>query len=271
LNQILRRHAVQVGGIDGPPLVFANGFGCDQNVWRAVAPAFEASHRVVRFDYAGAGGADATAWNRERHGSLHGYARDLLDVLEALNLPPATVVGHSAGATIAALAANAAPARIARLALVAPSPCYIDDPPDYLGGFSRADIDGLLDLMDRNYLGWAATMAPVITKNQDQPQVAAELERNFCSTDPVIARCFAEATFLGDHRADLARVAQPALVLQCRDDAIAPTTVGDWLARRMPRATLHPLAATGHCPHMSHPAETVAAIRDWLATAAAGT
>lgn len=265
MSAILQRHAVQATGSDGPPLVFANGFGCDQNVWRAVAPAFASTYRVVRFDYAGAGAADVAAWNPGRHGSLHGYARDLLDVLEALDLPPATVVGHSAGATIAALAANVAPARIARLVLVAPSPCYVDDPPDYLGGFSRADIDGLLDLMDRNYLGWAATLAPVITKNPDQPEVAAELERSFCSTDPVIARCFAEATFLADHRADLARVAEPALVLQCRDDAIAPASVGDWLARRMPRATLRAMAATGHCPHMSHPGETVAAIQDWLA------
>lgn len=264
MSHILERHAVRITGTDGPVLLFANGFGCDQNVWRDVAPAFEAGHRVVRFDYAGAGAAELGAWNARRHASLHGYAQDLLDVAAALELSDATVIGHSAGATIAALAATAEPSRFARVVLVAPSPCFIDDPPGYVGGFSRADIEGLLDLMDRNYIGWARTLAPLVANNPDQPAVAGELERSFCSTDPVIARSFAQATFLSDHRDDLRRLAQPTLVMQCSDDAIAPPSVGEWLARELPRAHLHRLAATGHCPHMSHPRETVDAIRAWL-------
>lgn len=270
MNETLRRHAVQITGKGTRTLLFANGFGCDQNVWRHVAPAFESDHRVVRFDYAGSGGADPAAYDAERHAQLAGYAQDVLDVARALGLRDATFVGHSAGAMIGVLAALAAPGVFDELVLVGPSPRYIDDPPAYIGGFSREDIDGLLALMDRNYIGWAQALAPTIMKNDDRPELGDELERSFCSTDPQVARRFATATFLADNRADVERLALPTLVMQCAEDAIAPDAVGDWMVRHLRHGTLRRLRATGHCPHMSHPAETIAVIRDWLDARRAG-
>lgn len=264
MNDILRRHAVQITGRGPRTLLFANGFGCDQNVWRHVAPAFEADHRVVRFDYAGSGGADPAAYDAERHARLEGYAQDVLDVAGALGLREATFVGHSVGAVIGVLAALSAPGVFDELVLVGPSPRYIDDPPDYVGGFSREDIDGLLELMDRNYIGWAQALAPTIMKNPERPELGEELERSFCSTDPQVARRFAIATFLADNRADIARLDLPTLILQCAEDAIAPAAVGDWMARHLRQGSLRQLRATGHCPHMSHPAETIAVVRTWF-------
>jgi sigma-B regulation protein RsbQ len=246
-------------------MLFAHGFGCDQNMWRFVAPAFEDGYQVVRFDYVGSGRSDIAAYDPDRYASLDGYADDVLDVVHSLELRNVIFVGHSVSAMVGVLAANREPERFARLVLVGPSPRYVNDAPDYAGGFERADIEGLLETMDRNYLGWASFLAPAIVKNPERPELAAELEASFCSTDPAIARRFAEATFYADNRADLAKVRVPSLVLQCSDDMIAPLTVGEFVAREIPDATLHLLAATGHCPHMSHPDETVGAIQSFLA------
>jgi sigma-B regulation protein RsbQ len=239
-------------------------------MWRFVAPAFEDAWQVVRFDHAGAGAAGTDAYDPVRHATLQGYSDDVLELLEALDLRGAVLVGHSVGATIAMLAAAAAPARVDALVLVAPSPCYLDDPPDYHGGFSRADLDGLLDLMCQNYVAWADALAPTVigSAHAEAPGAAPERERelheSFCAMDADVAVAFARATFLEDHRATVARVPVPSLILQCRDDAIAPPTVGAWMAAHMPRATLHQLAATGHCPHMTHPDETIAAMQAYL-------
>ncbi len=245
-------------------MLFAHGFGCDQNMWRFVAPAFEDDYRVVLFDYVGSGKSDLRAYDERRYSTLDGYARDVLDVCEALDLRDITFVGHSVSAMVGVLAANAAPERFARLIMIGPSPRYINDAPAYVGGFERADIEGLLETMDKNYIGWANFLAPAIMKNPDRPELGEELTESFCSTDPVIARNFAEATFFADNRADLAAVRVPSLIMQCSDDMIAPLAVGDYLHRELPGSTLRVLAATGHCPQMSAPEETIAVIRDYL-------
>ncbi len=264
----LQRNNVAVSGVpDGPALVFAHGFGCDQNMWRFVAPAFEATHRVVLFDHVGAGRSALTAFDRDRYATLGGYADDVVEVLQALDVTDATFVGHSVSSMIGVLAAARAPGMIGRLVLIGPSPRYIDDD-GYTGGFTQADIDGLLDSLDSNYLGWSGAMAPVIMGNADRPALGAELTNSFCRTDPEIARHFARVTFTSDNRGDLATVSVPTLVLQCSDDVIAPDVVGSYVHEHIPGSTLVRLAATGHCPNLSAPDETTAAIAAFLTPAA---
>ncbi len=262
---ILQRHAVRVSGVpDGQPMVFAHGFGCDQTLWRFVAPAFTGTHRVVSFDYVGAGRSDRSAYDPARYASLDGFAADILDVCHALELEDVVLVGHSVSASIAMLAAIAEPGLFSELVLVTPSPRYLDDLPDYRGGFARADIDGLLGMMDVNATGWAAFLAPVVMGNPDQPGLAADLEATFCSIDPVMARQFAEVTFLSDNRKDLHRVSTPSLTIQVSNDVVAPVAVGAYLHSNLPDNTLRTIEGTGHCPHVSHPAETIRLIREYL-------
>jgi sigma-B regulation protein RsbQ len=258
------RNNVQVSGRpDGRPMVFAHGFGCDQNVWRFLMQAFADEYATVVFDHVGAGGSDLSAFDPVKYGSLRGYAADVVEIFEELDLRDAVLVGHSVGATIAALTAIEATDRITGVVLVAPSPRFLDDV-GYVGGFAAEDIDGLLDSLDRNYLGWSGQMAPVIMGNADRPHLGAELTNSFCRTDPDIAAHFARVAFTSDHRSDLPHVATRSLVLQCADDPIAPDAVGEYVAAAMPAAELVRLTATGHCPHMSAPAETAAAIGRFL-------
>ena len=264
---VLRRNNVSVSGPEGaPPMVFAHGFGCDQQMWRHVAPVFEPDHRVVLFDHVGAGGSDLTAYDPARYSSLEGYAQDLVEILDALALGPAVVVGHSVSSVIALLAAADRPELVDRLVLVGPSPRYIDDE-GYRGGFSQEEIDELLATMDDNYLGWSQHIAPVIMGTPDRPALGEELTSSFCRTDPVIARRFARATFLSDNRADLARVTTPALVVQCRNDVIAPVEVGEYVHQHLAGSELVVLEANGHCPNLSAPDLLVAAMQDYLTPA----
>lgn len=269
-HDVLSRNNVRVFGAGTQPMMFAHGFGCDQNMWRFVTPAFEDDYRIVLFDYVGSGRSDLGAYDPERYGRLDGYADDILDICHALELEDVILVGHSVSSMIAVLAANREPARFDRLILVGPSPRYVNDPPEYVGGFERADIEGLLEMMDRNYIGWASSLAPAIMKSPDRPELGEELTASFCSTDPVIARRFAEATFFADNRADLPRVTVPSLILQCSEDMIAPGEVGEFVHRQIPGSTFRAMKATGHCPHMSHPEETIQAIREYLDPAHAG-
>ena len=258
---VLRRNNVTVAGRpDGRPMVFAHGFGCDQEMWRFVAPRFEDSYRVVLFDFVGAGGSDLAAYDPERYGTLDGYAQDVIEICRALELADAVFVGHSVSAMIGVIAAARAPEHFGKLVLVGPSPRYIDDD-GYRGGFSDADIEDLLASLDSNFLGWSSVMAPVIMANPDRPQLGAELTESFCRTDPEIAARFARVTFTSDNRADLASVKVPTLVLQCSDDVIAPYEVGEYVHRAIPGSTFVQLAATGHCPNLSAPEETAEAIR----------
>lgn len=244
-------------------MVFAHGFGCDQRMWRLVAPAFERTHRVVLFDHVGAGRSEAAAYDRRKYATLGGYAADVLEICHALALSDVIFVGHSVSAMIGVLAANREPGRFKALVLVGPSPRYIDDA-GYVGGFSRADIEGLLDSLDSNYLGWSQSMAPAIMGNPDRPELGQELTNSFCQTDPEIASHFARVTFFSDNRQDLGAVRIPALVLQCSEDVIAPPAVGEYVHRHMPGSQLVVMKATGHCPNLSAPEETVAAIRTFL-------
>ena len=244
-------------------MVFAHGFGCDQHMWRFVAPAFEETHKVVLFDHVGAGRSDLSAYDPDRYASLDGYAGDVLEILHDLELRDVVFVGHSVSAMIGVLAANREPELFDRLVLVGPSPRYIDDD-DYTGGFTRADIKEMLDSLDSNYLGWSSVMAPVIVGNPDRPELGTELVNSFCRTDPDIAQRFARVTFLSDNRADLPRVRVPTLILQCADDVIAPDVVGDYVHRHLPGSRLLSMRATGHCPNLSAPEETISAIRTFV-------
>ena len=232
-------------------------------MWRFVAPAFEHAHRVVLFDHVGAGQSDASAYDRKKYATLDGYATDVLEICRDLQLSDVIFVGHSVSAIIGVLAANRQPDRFRALVLVGPSPRYIDDA-DYVGGFSRSDIEGLLNSLDSNYLGWSSSMAPVIMGNPDRPALGEELTNSFCRTDPDIASHFARVTFFSDNRQDLDAVRTPTLILQCADDVIAPHAVGEYVSRHIPGSQLVMMKATGHCPNLSAPAETVGAIRGFI-------
>ncbi|MFF8287611.1 alpha/beta fold hydrolase [Streptomyces sp. NPDC016309] len=261
---IRRRNNVSViGREDGPVLLLAHGFGCDQNLWRLVAPVLAEDHRVVLFDYVGAGESDPSAWSAERYSTLDGYAEDVLDVCRELDLRDAVFVGHSVSAMAGVMAAEREPGRFGKLVLLTPSPRYIDDE-GYRGGFSRDDIDELLESLDANYLGWSGVMAPVIMGNPDRPELGEELTNSFCRTDPAIARVFARTTFLSDSRDDLARVSLPTLVVECASDVIAPREVGAYVHAAIPGSRLVTLDATGHCPQLSAPGATAEAIIAFL-------
>jgi sigma-B regulation protein RsbQ len=260
---VLQRNNVRVLGHGEQAMIFAHGYGCDQAMWRFVAPAFEKSHKLILFDHVGAGGSDLSAYNRYKYGTLKGYADDVRELCHALGVKNTVFVGHSVSAMIGVLAAIAEPDLFERLVLVGPSPCYINDG-DYVGGFSRGDIEGLLDSLDSNYLGWSSTMAPAIMGNRDRPELAEELTNSFCRTDPDIAKHFARVTFLSDNRADLPRVRTRSLVLQCSEDVIAPEVVGRYVHKHLLDSELMILRATGHCPNLSDPEETVAAMKLFL-------
>ncbi|MEO8694180.1 MAG: alpha/beta hydrolase [Acidimicrobiales bacterium] len=257
---IVERNNVKISGRrDGQPLMFAHGFGCDQHMWRFVAPKFEHRFRVVLFDHVGSGDSDASAFDPARYATLDGYARDVLDICHELELEDVVFVGHSVSSMIGVLAAIAEPGRFAKLVLVGPSPRYIDDG-SYIGGFSEQDITELLGSLESNYLGWSSAMAPVIMGNPDRPGLGDELTASFCRSDPAIAHHFATVTFMSDNRPDLARVQTPTLVVQCTNDAIAPVSVGEYVRDAIADSSLVMLRATGHCPNLSAPEETAAAI-----------
>jgi len=262
---VLARNNVKVSGTGPRTLLFAHGFGCDQSVWRFMTPAFRERYRVVVFDHVGAGKSDLSAYSYEKYGSLRGYAADIIEICRSLQLSRTVFVGHSVGCMMGVLASIHEPALFESLVLVAPSPCYVNDS-SYIGGFSRHDIEQLLDALDDNYLGWSSQMAPVIMGNAERPELGDELTNSFCRTDPAIARHFARVSFTSDTRHELPRVGMPTLVLQCKSDPIAPVSAGQYTRDALPQGTLVQLEATGHCPHMSAPAETVSAIHRFLQT-----
>ncbi|MET0981052.1 MAG: alpha/beta hydrolase [Telluria sp.] len=266
---VRRRNNVTISGNGPVTLVFAHGFGCDQVVWRFMLPAFEARYRIVTFDLTGSGNSTLDAYCRTRHGSLHGYADDLVEILDEVADGPVVYIGHSVSAMIGMLASIKAPRHFRAHVMIAPSPCYINDGGDgddghYRGGFSRGDIDELLETMDANYLGWSTSMAPVIMGAPNIPHLGIELSNKFCRNDPEIARHFARVTFLSDHRADLAHMVVPTLILQCSDDLIAPIEVGTYLQRQLRGSRLEVIANVGHCPHMSNPKECARLTQDFL-------
>ncbi len=260
-----QRNNVHVSGVGSQPMLFAHGFGCDQNMWRHVAPAFEQQYKVVMFDHVGHGRSEVSAFDREKYATLDGYATDVLEICHELNLQRVIFVGHSVSAMIGILAAAREPERFEKLILIGPSPRYVNDE-SYHGGFKKEDIEGLLDFLDSNHLGWSSTMAPVIVGNPDRPELGQELTNSFCRTDPEIAKHFARVTFLSDNREDLSRVSIPSLVLQCSQDVIAPQSVGEFVHQNLRNSKLILMKATGHCPNLSAPEETVAEMKAFLAT-----
>ena len=258
-----RNNIVLSGPPGAQPMMFAHGFGCDQNMWRHVAPEFADEYRIVLFDHVGAGKSDLGAYDRRKYSTLQGYADDILEICRDLELRDVIFVGHSVSAMMGVLAAATEPDRFAKLILVGPSPRYIDDG-DYTGGFTPEDIEGLLEQLDSNYLGWAESLAPAIMGRPDQPALGEELTESFCRTDPEIVKHFARVTFLSDNRADLERVTTPTLVLQCSDDVIAPDAVGHYVHEHLRNGTFVQMEATGHCPNLSAPDETIAAIKSFL-------
>ena len=260
-----QRNNVHVSGAGSQPMLFAHGFGCDQNMWRHVAPAFEQQYKVVMFDHVGHGRSEVSAFDREKYATLDGYATDVLEICHELNLQRVIFVGHSVSAMIGILAAAREPERFEKLILIGPSPRYVNDEA-YHGGFKKEDIEGLLDFLDSNHLGWSSQMAPVIVGNPDRPELGQELTNSFCRTDPEIAKHFARVTFLSDNREDLSRVSIPSLVLQCSQDVIAPQSVGEYVHQNLRNSKLVLMKATGHCPNLSAPEETVAEMKAFLAT-----
>lgn len=258
-----RFHVNVSGAPTGTPMVFAHGFGCDQNMWRLVAPAFEHDHRVALFDHIGCGRSDASSFDAAEYRDLERYAADIISILIDLGAGPAVFVGHSVSAIMGVIASIARPDLFAALVLVGPSPKYVNDD-GYFGGFDRDDIDGLLGSLENNYLGWSRAMAPVIMAHADRPELSDELAESFCRVDPTIARQFARVTFLSDNRAELGQVTVPTLVVQCRDDAIAPVPVGEFVNSEIPDSEFAMIETSGHCPHLSDPDQTIAAIRSFI-------
>jgi sigma-B regulation protein RsbQ len=260
---VLQRHNVHLAGSGPKAMVFAHGFGCDQNMWRWVAPAFADRYRIVLFDHVGAGGSDLSAYDPRKYAALEGYADDVVALCRDLGVHDGVFIGHSVSAMIGVLAANRAPELFGKLVLVGPSPRYIDDE-GYVGGFSEAQIHELLEFLDSNHMGWSQAMAPLIMGNPERPELGQELTNSFCRTDPEIAKRFARATFLSDNRADLAKVRIPTLIIQCTNDVIAPECVGEYVHRSVPCSKLALIDASGHCPNLSAPDETIAAIEAFL-------
>ena len=263
-QDILLRNHVTIRGQGERTMIFAPGFGCDQTVWNNVCELFENDYTLVLFDYVGMGKTDITAFDPNKYDKLFGYVQDLLDVCDALELNDAIFVGHSVSGMIGLLGSLRKPEYFSELIMIGPSPCYLNDPPEYYGGFEEEDLTGLIEMMEKNYIGWANMFAATVSNNPARPDVAEDLENRFCSTDPVIARTFAEACFFADNRMDVPKVTVPSLIMQCDEDIIAPAAVGEYLDQHLPHSTLVYMDATGHCPHMSHPDETAQCIREYL-------
>jgi sigma-B regulation protein RsbQ len=260
---VIARNNVHVRGWGKPTMLFAHGFGCDQNMWRFVEPAFEGEFRTVMFDHVGAGGSDLKAYDKTKYSRLAGYADDVIEIGRELDLKGAVFVGHSVSCMIGLLAAQKSPGMFGKLVLIGPSARYIDDG-DYVGGFSEKQIEELLQFLEANHMGWSAQMAPAIMGNPDRPELGAELTNSFCRTDPEIAKAFARVTFKSDNREDLAKVDIPTLILQCTDDIIASKEVGEFVHRSIPNSQIIILEATGHCPNLSAPDEVIAAMRTFV-------
>ncbi|EHQ26071.1 alpha/beta fold hydrolase [Mucilaginibacter paludis] len=260
---VIKRNNIRIFGEGSQPLIFAHGFGCDQNVWRHLVNSFQSQYKIILFDYVGAGKSDLSAYDSKKYASLDGYAQDVIDICEVLDLKDVVFVGHSVSCMVGVRAAILNPSYFSKLVFVTPSPCYINDG-EYIGGLEETDLLDLLAVMDNNYLGWSGMIAPMVMANAERPELAEELNDNFCATDPGIAKEFARVTFLSDSREDLQKLTIPSFTLQCSDDILAPVTVGYYIQQNVLDNSLAILNATGHCPHLSAPEETISVIRSFL-------
>lgn len=262
-TKVLSRNNITVQGNGEQAILFVHGYGCDQNMWRFVIPDFLEDYKVILMDHVGAGNSDESYYSKQKYGNLQGYADDILEVCKVLDLKELIIVGHSVSAMIALLAANKEPELFTNIIMIGPSPCYVNKN-GYRGGFNQEDIDDLLNTLDKNYLGWAATMAPAIMGNPERPELGEELKNSFCQSNPEIAKHFAQVTFLSDNREDLPKLHIPTLIIQSKEDVIAPLEVAQYVYNQIPTSTLEIIDATGHCPNLSAPKQTVRAIKQYL-------
>lgn len=264
MKDVVVRNNVKIIGKGKQPILFAHGFGCDQNMWRYITPAFEEHYQIILFDYVGSGNSDFNAYQSQKYQSLQGYKQDVLDIIETLELQQVIFIGHSISSMIGLLASIERPDYFEKLIMIGPSPRYLNDRDGYVGGFELSDIMEILDMMEMNFSGWASFLAPIAMNNPESPKFTNELEQTFKSADPVIAREFAEVTFLSDHRSDLSKASIPILIMQCSDDSIVPIEVAEYLHQHLKASTLRLMTAKGHYPHISHPQETIDLIRQFL-------
>ena len=264
-SNIRQRNHVREIGQNGPVILYGHGFGCNQHMWHRITGAFEDTHRQVLFDYVGSGQSDPAAFDRKRYARLDGYAQDMIEVCDALGLSGITLVAHSVSCNIGLLASIARPDLFERLVLLGPNPCFLNHPPDYHGGFNRTDLEGLLSLMEMNYIGWANYLAPSVAGAAQGEALAGELSDSFCSTDPVAMRVFAQTTFFADNRADLPQVSRPCLILQHQEDSLVPLAVGEYLNQQLKGSTLEVMDVAGHAAHMSHPELVIDAMQRYMA------
>ena len=260
---LIKRNNIKTFGTGNQPMVFAHGYGCDQNMWRFITPAFENEFQIVLFDHVGSGKSDQSAYDFEKYSSLKGYANDLIEICDAMNLKNVIFVGHSVSGIIGVLAAIERPDLFSHLLLIGPSPCYINKM-DYFGGFAQKDIDELIATLESNYLGWASFITPIIIGNPEKQEYSKELENSFCSMNPNIAKHFAKVTFMGDNRNDLSKVSTPTLIIQCHPDVIAPVEVGEFVHQKITESKYVLLNSSGHCPHLTAPEQLISSILTYL-------
>lgn len=263
-DDIIRRNNVQITGTGQQVMLMAHGFGCNQLMWRFLQPYLSSQYKLVLFDYVGSGASNLAAYSRQKYADLDGYAQDIVDICTSLDLHDVVLVGHSVSSIISLLAARQIPQRIHSIVMVCPSPCFLNDPPEYMGGFNKADLTELIDLMDKNYIGWAQYLAPLVAGNAEQDFVSAELTESFCSTNPISAKNFAKATFFSDYRALLPQNTHPVLLLQSQTDALAALCVGEYMHKQTPNSVLQVVEAKGHCLHMTHPQQVAAHIVQFM-------
>jgi len=263
-NDVLARNNVKVIGNGSKTLMLAHGFGCDQNMWRFMTPALEQKFKIVLFDYVGSGSSDLSQYDKERYSRLEGYAEDIVEIGEALQLTDVIFIGHSVSSIIGSLASIEAPKLFSKMIMICPSPCFLNFPPDYLGGFEKQDLQELLNLMDKNYIGWANYLAPLVMGDNNPSELTNELSSSFCSTDPVVAKGFAKATFLSDYRHILKKVKQPTLIFQSKNDSLAPPEIGKFINENITNSELELVEADGHCLHMTHPDQVTNSIFKYL-------
>lgn len=258
-----QRHNVKVFGNGSKPMLFAHGYGCDQKMWRYITPAFQEDYKIILFDHMGFGESDVSSYSISKYASLEAYADNVLEICEELNLHDVIYVGHSVSAMIGVIASVKQPERFSKLVLIGPSPCYINEE-NYTGGFTEESIQGMLRTLESDYLNWSHTMAPVIMGNPERPELGQELADSFCHSNQEIAKDFARITFLSDNRSDLPKVTTDTLILQCSEDVIAPEVVGQYVHEHIPGSKLVLMEAVGHCPNLSAPDETIAAIKNFI-------
>lgn len=264
-QSVYERHNVRVLGSLGPPLIFAHGFGSEQRAWRSQVAAFKDHYQIILFDHVGCGRSDFNAYNATRYSSIHGYAEDLLELCEELDVRDGILVGHSVSGMAGLLAAVAEPKRFRQLVFVKASPRYLNDPSaGYVGGFEPAQLESLYAAMSGNFHAWSTGFSKLVMDNPEMPELAQEFARSLTLMRPDIALASARVIFESDLRAELPRLKTPTLIVQSGSDFAVPDEVGLYMARHIPLAQLARIDARGHLPHLSAPQAVNQAINDFL-------